>query len=218
MTTSIHRDWIASLSPRLTRAGYDWEQLVRRCEQIVLFGSQAAGVAGQDSDFDLLCVGQGPSRLNPLVDLVFIKPEFRFSEEWLGSELAGHIARYGAWLVGEPDWSRRVHSSQRAVDRKVEKILRRLQAVERHVGYLDESYVQKYFALIRRDLQRFEYLINGEPVPSTPLLDSAWLEKIQPERYLQQIAREARVESSFLVERLWTGEHLSAQESRQRLR
>ena len=202
MKTKAHEDWVTALSPRLAQWGYDWEELARSCEQIVLFGSRAAGVSGDDSDFDLLCIGSGPSRLSHTLDVVFVKPEAKATEQWLGCELAGHIAQYGVWLAGEPDWVQRVHVSPRAIARKAEKISRRLQSVEQRSDLLDASYLHKYFVLTRRDLQRHECLVKGEPVPPTPLLDQTWGEVADPQMYLHRLARAARVESRFLLERL----------------
>jgi predicted nucleotidyltransferase len=177
-------------------------ELTRNCQQIVLFGSRAAGVSREGSDFDLLCIGSGSSRLGQSLDLVFLAPEDLYGSRWLGSELAGHVARYGQWLAGEPDWVHRVHPSRSAIDRKAEKLCRRLRAVEASFPLLDASYLDKHFTLIRRDLQRYETLLQGEPVPPTPLLDHAWTRLVHPREELERLARAARLEPEFLLERL----------------
>lgn len=202
MTTKAPEHWIVLLEPLLARRGLPWKELSKSCEQIILFGSRAAGVSREGSDFDLMCIGSGLSRLGPSLDLVFVAPEDCRRERWLGSELAGHVARYGQWLVGEPDWVHRVRPSLDAKERKAEKLRRRLQAVEESFPLLDELYREKHFTLIRRDLQRHELLAQGEPVPPTPLLDQAWVRIPQAREELERLARGARLEPKFLLEHL----------------
>ena len=210
-------EWIAFLGPRLERGGSSWERLSATCEQLVLFGSRAAGVANEDSDFDLLCVGSGTSQLSRSLDLVFIAPGDLLGERWLGSELAGHVARYGIWLQGGPAWVHRHHGSHQAVERKRQKLLHRLEVVEQHFHRLDPLYLQKYLTLTRRDLQRFEHLTNGEPVPPTPLLDQTWAQLGNPGARLRALAREAGVGSPFLLERLSVPERWPTNPAPQRL-
>src|SRR5262245_1971938 len=49
-----------------------WSTLERRASQVILFGSRAVGVARIDSDWDLLCVGEGMSIHNEKIDLNWI--------------------------------------------------------------------------------------------------------------------------------------------------
>jgi hypothetical protein len=202
MTTKEHEQWVGLLVPLLERRGLSWWDLTRNCQQIVLFGSRAARVSREGSDFDLLCVGSGSSHLGQMLDLVFVTSKDCRGNRWLGSELAGHVARYGQWLTGEPDWVHRVQPSRGAIDRKAEKLRRRLRAVEASFPLLDASYLDKHFTLIRRDLQRHESLLKGEPGPPTPLLDQAWTRLVDPREELERLARAARLESEFLLERL----------------
>jgi predicted nucleotidyltransferase len=202
MTTRDPEHWVAALRPLLEQRGSSWEGLLQSCQQLVLFGSRAAGASRHGSDFDLLCVGSGSSRLSRTLDLVFVTPKEVREEQWLGCELAGHVARYGIWLVGEPDWVHRVQSSQRAIDKKSSKILLRLQAVEEHAARLDAPYLDKYLTLTRRDLQRHELLRNGEPVPPTPFLDQAWTQVTNAREELSRLAQGAGIESKFLLDYL----------------
>jgi hypothetical protein len=202
MTTKEHEHWVGLLDALLARRDLSWKDLSRSCQQLVLFGSRAAGVSREGSDFDLLCIGSGSSRLGQSLDLVFVTPEDCQGSRWLGSELAGHVARYGRWLLGEPDWVHRVQPSRGAIDRKAERLRRRLHAVEENFPLLDAIYLDKHLALIRRDLQRHESLLKGEPVPPTPLLDQAWTRIVHPQGELERLARAARLESRFLLERL----------------
>ncbi|WNG46821.1 hypothetical protein F0U60_23880 [Archangium minus] len=202
MTTKEYEHWIVLLEPLLARRGLSWEELSKGCQQIILFGSRAAGVSREGSDFDLMCIGSGLSRLGPSLDLVFVTPEDCRRKRWLGSELAGHVARYGQWLVGEPDWVHRVRPSLDAKERKAERLRRRLQAVEKSFPLLDALYREKHFALIRRDLQRHDLLAQGEPVPPTPLLDQAWARLPHAREELERLARGARLKPKFLLDYL----------------
>jgi len=202
MTTKAHEHWVSSLRPLLLHRGDSWDALSRRCDQIILFGSQAAGVQREGSDLDLLCIGSGKSHLSPAVDLVFVTLTEVKGSRWLGCELAGHVAHYGIWLKGEPDWVSQVRLSSHAIERKRDKILHRLRAVEERFQYLDASYLSKYLMLIRRDLQRYECLTNGEPVPPSPKLDQRWSQVRDTRNELRHLADQARIDSKFLLERL----------------
>jgi predicted nucleotidyltransferase len=175
MTTRDPEHWVAALRPLLEQRGSSWEGLLQSCQQLVLFGSRAAGASRHGSDFDLLCVGSGSSRLSRTLDLVFVTPKEVREEQWLGCELAGHVARYGIWLVGEPDWVHRVQSSQRAIDKKSSKILLRLQAVEEHAARLDAPYLD---------------------------LDQAWTQVTNAREELSRLAQGAGIESKFLLDYL----------------
>ncbi|WP_224361091.1 nucleotidyltransferase domain-containing protein [Hyalangium versicolor] len=202
MTKKEHEHWVGLLDALLVSRGLSWKELSSHCRQIILFGSRAAGVAREGSDFDLLCIGSGSSQLGQGLDLVFVTTKESQGSRWLGGELAGHVARYGQWLMGDPDWVHRVQPSRAAIDRKAERLRRRLHAVESTFPLLDAVYLDKHLTLIRRDLQRYESLVKGEPVPPTPLLDQAWTRIIHPQEEMERLARAARLESKFLIERL----------------
>jgi hypothetical protein len=165
----------------LDRYGLEWADLLSRTEQIILFGSRAAGVERQDSDFDLLCVGTGRQVKRRELDVVWVEPARLRSREWLGSELAGHVARYGRWLKGEPDWVGSVWRSREALESKRERIQYRLEALAECVERLAPPYQRKYLVLLRRDLQRYECLHEGIVIPPTAHLDSAWQQVGNPE-------------------------------------
>src|SRR6516162_4429065 len=95
----------------LDPVGLTWAALAKRASQIILFGSRAAGVAGHDSDWDLLLVGEGHAVRSRELDIVWIRPAMIRSESWLGSELASHVAVYGRWLLGPDDWRYEVRIS-----------------------------------------------------------------------------------------------------------
>jgi hypothetical protein len=150
-------------------------ELARRCQQVVLFGSRAAGAARRYSDWDVLCVGERRQRQRE-VDAVWLSPTDIGTRRWLGSELAGHIARYGVWLIGEDDWSSKVFRSRAAVDRKRRLIQRRDSVGKATWRLLSSAYREQLATSFRRDLQRLEYLCEGRAVPATPVLDKEWAE------------------------------------------
>ncbi len=153
---------------------------LRYCEQVVLFGSRAVALGTPSSDWDLLCVStRGPlaiqrSRTVLNVDLVWASPLRLESDAWLGSELAGHIAKYGVWVRGAGNWIEGVRRSKAAISRKADLIRSRLEALERHSGLMSPLYRRRFYLLIRRDLQRLRYLQEGVAVPPSPLLDDEW--------------------------------------------
>ncbi len=143
-------------------------------QQLVLFGSRAAGVARASSDWDVLLVHSGEVHVSPRVDLIQIKPALLESAFWLGSELAGHVAKYGIWLVGEPSWTSSVFVSERAIERKARRIVRRVSRLEHRWKILDPSYRRAFVSAIRRDVQRCLTLVDGVAVPPSRTLDSLW--------------------------------------------
>lgn len=178
-------------------SGGAFGDLRRRAEQIVLFGSRAAGRARPASDWDLLCVAeQRPSSIAG-VDLIWISPCDLSTPAWLGSELAGHVAAWGRWLHGEPDWISSVVHGERAATRKAQRVASKLVALERAWDALGPAYQRRHLLLLRRDLQRHGLLSRGEPVPPTALLDDAWRACADRRGELQGLARGAQILSPF---------------------
>jgi hypothetical protein len=161
-----------------------WPRLVESAVEIVLFGSRAQECEKPDSDWDLLCVGTESVRRIGGVHLVWIRPDQLFTPEWLGSELAGHVATYGIWLLGTGTWRKQVFVSPIAVTRKEQLLRARIQAL---VRYADDLYASRrdYYGLrIRRDVQRLLIIRDGGAVPSSPLLDSQWDESMSHTRWV----------------------------------
>lgn len=186
----------------LTRAGLDWALLERSCEQIVLFGSQADGRADSSSDWDLLCIGAGSRLRFTGVDLVWLAPAALDRSDWLGRELAVHVAAYGRWLKGENTWSDRCHTSKTAVDAKTRRIARRLATLERHWDNLGPWFRQRHAHRVRRDLQRHALLLAGVPVPSRPVLNAAWDRLAEPAEVLCEWAARVGVRVPFFHHQL----------------
>lgn len=165
------------LQERLVAIGWSWEMLLERCHQVILFGSRAANMHRPTSDHDLLCIGRGEARITPAVDMVWISVERLEGSEWLGSELAQHVAHYGCWLSGENTWGSAVFSSERAILQKADQIKARVHALIPRWDRLLPPYHRKYSRLVRRDLQRLQLLAEGKAVPPSPALDSEWSEQ-----------------------------------------
>lgn len=151
-------------------------QHVVGADQLVLFGSRAAGVERADSDWDVLLVrSAGPVvRDAAKLDLVELSESQLHSPEWLGSELAGHVASYGCWVIGEPTWTKAVHSSKRAIERKCERLKARLHNMCRSWETLQPAYQKRFAIVVRRDVQRYRYLAEGRAIAPSSLLDEAW--------------------------------------------
>jgi len=182
------------------RCGYSLRDLCVGAGEVVLFGSRAAGLHSEDSDVDVLCVGRGRSMRSRALDLLWIAPDHLASDAWRFSELAGHIARYGVWLSGHGAWRTEILSSPRAAERKAALVRRQLDALLPYHPRLARPYWLRNVATIRRHLMRYELLANGEPVPSTPVLDAQWASDPLHERSLRRAARAARCET--LVDQL----------------
>lgn len=198
------------LDRALSAAGVTWPALTRSASQIVLFGSRAAGLARDDSDWDLLCIGEGRSLAVPGLDLVWISPAELTTPGWLAGELAGHVAAYGRWLHGAPDWISAVACGPEAAARKARHLASRLAAIERAWPLLTAPYRRKHLTLLRRDLQRHALLARREPVPPSPSLDAAWRAHSDPAAALLALAAAARLDPAFLAAELALALHTHA--------
>lgn len=186
----------------LEKVGLRWRNLYQAADQIVLFGSRAAGVVRSTSDWDLLLVGTGKTTRLGLVDLVWINKDKLSSEEWLGGELAGHVAVYGHWLKGDNGWKANVHPSEPALKKKYKKIQARLKNLEKNWSLLLKSYRRKHAVLIRRDLQRYLIMRNEEAVIPTPMLDSRWKEIKLNKAAFCRLAKQCGFLTSFVNKEL----------------
>src|SRR5262249_50108428 len=148
--------------------------LQRSAEQIVLFGSRAALVSGAESDWDILVIGDGCSRHTPAIDLVWVSPREVATEAWLASELAGHVARWGVWIHGAPQWAAAVKYGAAAGERKARRLVSRVAALERAWDLLPTACRREHHVMVRRDLQRHAILARAEAIPPSPMLDRAW--------------------------------------------
>jgi hypothetical protein len=158
----------------LAKENLAWTDLVSQCEQIVLFGSVAAGLEVDRSDVDLLCVGIGARKKSKSLDLIWYSPAFVITPQWRASELGSHIMKYGIWLHGKkPDFPC-LPPSPSAIAFKRRLISSRARALARTWDDLSRHYREKHITKIRRDLQRLSIMESGDPVPVTPILDRKW--------------------------------------------
>jgi hypothetical protein len=180
----------------LTRAGVSWAELRGRCQEVILFGSRAAGLSGARSDWDLLCIGERASlslRV-PGVDIVWLSTRVVDSQRWLSSELAGHIADWGVRLQGAcTGWQDEARGGTAAVERKWRRSCTRIRALERAWRLLSPRKLQHHCTLLRRDLQRLEVLVGGKRVPSTPTLDAAWAAPLDRSAEFVRLLRNANM-------------------------
>ena len=179
------------ISRRILAANQKPDEFIRHAEEIIVFGSVAVGLDRPDSDVDVMCIG-GPSARLKTQSLDFIavpRAETRRSA-WLQSELTTHIARYGVWVKGSPNWIERVEIGEDIVREK----RRRVEAFMRHLPHswhgLDRIFKVKYSIKVRREAQRLLLLNQGIPVPPTKMLDATWANISKSPHELQSLVRE----------------------------
>ena len=159
----------------LDRAGIDAAFLLRNCRELILCGSRT--VRGRkDSDWDIVAIGHDiPRRKRGLIDLIPIDQDSVLSPQWVESELASHIKYHGVWLKGEPGpWVAKVAITSKTLSTKAQRLRYRLNLMERSWELLSPVARSRYLKLLRRDLQRFNLLAHGAPVPPSPILDADW--------------------------------------------
>lgn len=165
---------LRTLQNRLAQAGLDWVQLSHTTYELVVFGSRAAGVNRRQSDLDVLLVGSKARVKRAGLDLVGMSRAEIESAEWLGSELASHVANYGLWIIGSGKWREGVRISLNAADRKERHLLSLARSVDRSWSELHPAFQLKYRTTVRRELQRLLLLRSAIPIPPTPILDWDW--------------------------------------------
>ncbi|NVB37214.1 nucleotidyltransferase domain-containing protein [Pseudenhygromyxa sp. WMMC2535] len=182
----------------------DWESLRRDTAGVILFGSRAAGAARADSDWDLLCVGAGSQRLTRRLDMIWVGRARACSREqdWIGSELANHVARFGRVLFGERPWAEDHGRQELAIARKRRQICGHVRGLSSVWPRLNAVYRQRQLGQLRRDLQRLELLDVGEVVPPTAMLDRMCCEGVDPEQYVLEALDRAGLGSATLDRQL----------------
>lgn len=192
-----------SLDDALGSLGLSLEALSRCADSIVVFGSSALGVSGPGSDYDLLLVGPGKTQRTRWVDLVWVNPRRAINSEWLGSELAQHVARYGRLLSGSFDWRMDVPVSQAAIEAKADRVTNRASVLAKYSPQLTLGQRAKHTILLRRDVQRLRCLIRGVPVPPSQILDRSWIND-GGETLLDGLDRIVAVDTQDMLRRLFT--------------
>lgn len=170
------KDELRELNQTLSGIGHDLQKLLSECQELVLFGSRAAGLEGPDSDWNLLCVGYGKTRRTKHVDLVWVRPEDLTDPEWLGTELAAHVAKYGRWIKGEGRWRAESYVSEASLERKRRAIRIRLRVLWRHQDELPARLRAKYVDKLRLNVVRCWFLAQGKPSPPRQILEEHWFD------------------------------------------
>jgi hypothetical protein len=164
-----------ALLAALRNARLTWSSLINGATEVVLFGSRAAMVASESSDWDILCVGTGLAQsLHPAVDIVWVSPDSVCRDVWLGSELAGHVGSYGRWLVGDGAWRASTFVSECSVARKTRRIQMHLAGMDSVWASLTAPYRSSMFTSLRHEAQRLEILGRREAVPPKAILEQSW--------------------------------------------
>jgi|GEM_PF-3304821 len=163
---------IAEAHKRVTAEGLTLDTLFAASDEVVIFGSRAAGCAASDSDIDILVFGEGLRLKSERLDLVCIPARLAGSPEWLDSELAGHVAAHGVWIHGQRRWTPRLGSAS-SVARKRSLIAAEYGATMRRWQALAPWARAKHLTSVLRNLQRLAILDRGGAVPPTPVLEAA---------------------------------------------
>jgi nucleotidyltransferase-like protein len=175
---------IERIRTALGKVGLRWEAVLAQSEQVILFGSYAAGIDSPSSDIDLLCVGDGPRVSSEGLHLIWIAPKTIQSHDWITSEIGGHIARYGQWLKGEKTFSGFEPASSKAIARKLWKIADRAAAIGQRWDRLPNAYRLQQTIKLRRDIQRLAILRNRQAIPPSPMLDSRWVAQTRKSKWI----------------------------------
>ncbi len=147
---------------------------LQAAREITIFGSYAARLNRSDSDIDVLCIGNGLRMKSRALDMLWITEHELAGSDWLGSELAGHVAKHGVWIRGDGDWRGHVFSAERAIERKRRRIVSVSRAAAHFWTHLHPTFQHQYDVSIRRELQRLFILINHGQVPPSKVLDDEW--------------------------------------------
>ena len=95
------------------------EEFVECASEVVVFGSVAMGLQKTDSDVDLLCFSDRHyKRKSNFLDLIIVPRQCSQDAEWLESELATHVARYGRWIKGAGAWKEKARIGREVVEHK----------------------------------------------------------------------------------------------------
>lgn len=168
---------MSALDTALERFGTSLSVLAKEAEALILFGSRAAGMAVPRSDWDILVIGSGRSRISRNLDLIFVAPETFKTEVWRRGELATHIGCWGQTLYGSRAWLETLSEARvgdEAVENKRRRLLAQLSASERYWPKLALWAQERRLRKLRRDLQRFERLHSSLVIPPSAVLDREW--------------------------------------------
>lgn len=148
-----------------------------RCRAAILFGSRASGDESRDSDWDVLLVLDEPDRApdcrSAPFDVVMVSTRNLDSLAWRNSELASHIHCHGRMVWGDAEWQQ-PSDLREAAGHKADRLRRRIASFLRLGPHLSSSHRVRHLTRMAWDLQRFAFLAEGRPVPSTSVVARAW--------------------------------------------
>src|SRR5262249_4335845 len=140
------------LIQRLERNGLYRGSFFTEAVEIIVFGSMAVGLNRPDSDIDILYIGNDHFKIKkPKLDLIGIPATETINTSWLQSELASHVACYGTWLKGTPQWKDRVRIGHAVVRHKRRRIAAFMNALPKVWFKLDDCFRTKYSIKLRRE-------------------------------------------------------------------
>jgi len=183
----------------LRQCGMSWEDLAARAEAIILFGSRATCCYSPDSDVDLLCVGKGRRVSAERLHMVWISSDRVASNDWLRSELGGHVATYGILLCGKTPIGPPRSAGAIAIRQKRMKIRERAEMLHESWDDLSNEFKRSEIRKLRRDVQRLDLLATGDAVPPTPILDKRWMRTRKKRRLLGESLRSHRDLSALVM-------------------
>jgi predicted nucleotidyltransferase len=192
------------LNIRLSSAPLAARESLRDAAEVIVFGSMAAGLDRRGSDIDVLCIGGCDYKLSSrLLDLIVVPSSSTKSRKWLGTELATHVAKYGIWIKGVPEWRDDAHVGQRTIEEKRRRISAFLGSLQLSWLKLQECFRAKYSVKLRRETQRLILLEQNVPVPPTRILDGLRLGIGQPTTEVcERLAQLSPSSAGFLQELL----------------
>jgi hypothetical protein len=165
----------------------DWASACDHAEEVILFGSRAAGCADPlNSDVDLLFVGDGKRVRTANLDVVWIHAAATRDPQWLSSELCGHVSRYGVWLKGTRSFQFTPPSSE-TVSRKFQRIRQRADMLSSRWASLSDGFKTDTVRKLRLDIQRLAILNDQQAVAPTPELERRWTCIASPEDWLREV-------------------------------
>ena len=186
-----------TLDLALASIGTSLAELRASTPEIVVFGSRAADVARANSDWDILCVGRGTSRATPKIDLLWVTADSLRTEQWTGSELAGHISTWGRWIWGTRSWRAGPAPSSFSLTLKERRIVSRARAMRLTWEGLSSLHRNKHLGLLRRDLVRYSLLKSGSPIPPTTQIDAMLHNGAISQAELETVARNLELKHLF---------------------
>lgn len=163
------------MSQRLRKAGLTLPHYFDEASEVIIFGSMSAELERPDSDIDVLCIGGRDYKFkSKLLDLIVVPLQATKDRDWLQSELATHVGRYGVWIKGKPQWARDVRIGPKAINHKCRRVSAFMNSLQISWFRLDGCFRIKYSVKLRREAQRLILLEQGIPVPPTRILDDSW--------------------------------------------